>query len=272
MSRDWFDPLGLRPRRLDPISIFADAVRGEGVARQSAERIATLMARGLVGRRIEIERTPAVAATVERIDEVTPATALAALPTPRGEVPVWRRFRGRLVGVTIGDHRIGSVHVDASDVRLLAAGGRLRATRVELASSTEVREIDRWFAALTGNVRLRLHRGRVELSDRRLVRWAWVEVDVVAFGGRVRVTPRVLWLGNRAVPLPARLRRPIEREVGWLPRELEVTEVRLEGDRLLATGHVEGIGAPVDLPRLLAEIGSGNARTVLRIASGGSVG
>ena len=269
MSPDWFDPLGLRGSRLDPFTLFGNALRGEGLAQQSAEALAKTMAQRLVGRRVEIDRAPPIAATVDRVDEVTPATALAALPTRIGEVPMWRLVRGRLRDVSVGSRRLDAIELTVVGVRIVGASAqRLRLGRVDFNATVSPDEVTRWAADVDGNHVVRVHEGRLEATHRRMERWAWVEVRVTAAAQTVVVTPIAVRLLGRSLPLPRRLGRPVLRPAPWLPAELVVDEVRVTDVVVGVRGGLDDVLVPVDVTRVLEDLGSERGRSALRIVMG----
>jgi hypothetical protein len=119
MSPDWFDPLGSRGSKLDPFTFFADALKGEGVTGQSADLMATTLAKQLVGRRIEIDHEPPISATIERIDEVRPPPMIAATAVIGREVPMWESVAGQLADVHVGEWRIRSIDLQARSLSLV---------------------------------------------------------------------------------------------------------------------------------------------------------
>jgi hypothetical protein len=249
--------------------MFADALKGEGIPQQSAEMMATAIARRLVGRRVEIDRNPPISATVERIDEVTPATGLAAISTSRGEVPMWQRVRGRIIHASVGERTLEAVDLTVTSVRMVgAASQRLRVGRVEFDATVAVAEMERWATEFDGNHVVRVHEGRIEATDRRIARWAWVEVTVAAAEQTIVVTPVALRILGRDVPLLSRLRRPVERPVPWLPAELVVDEVHVIDEAIGVRGGLDDVLVPVDVSRFLTEVGSEGTRSVLKIVTG----
>lgn len=269
MSPDWFDPFGLRGSRLDPFTMFADALKGEGLAQQSAEVMATTITRRLVGRRVEIKGDPPISATVDRIHEAVPATALAAMPTISGEVPMWKRIRGRIRDVRVGGRTLSSVDLTVSGVWLLGATAQgLRVDHVEFNATVTPDEIERWAAEIDGARVVRLQEGRLEVSHRRVARWAWLEVSVTAAKQMIVVTPIALRIAGRTVPILGRLRRPVERDAKWLPAELVVNEVRVTDQAVGVSGELGRVEISVDVARLFAELGAQGTKSVLRIVVG----
>jgi hypothetical protein len=269
VSPDWFDPLGLRGSRLDPFTMFADALKGEGLAQQSAEVMATTITRRLVGRRVEIKGDPPISATVDRIHEAVPATALAAMPTISGEVPMWKRVRGRIRDVSIGGRTLSSVDLTVSGVSLLGPTAQgLRVEHLEFNATVTPEEIERWAADIDGTRVVRSSEGRLEVSDRRVARWAWLEVSVTAADRTIVVTPITLRILGRPVPILGRFRRPVERDAQWLPAELVVDEVRVTDQVVGVSGELGQVSISVDVARLFAELGSQGTRSVLRIVVG----
>ncbi len=269
MSPVWFDPLGLRGSKLDPFTMFADALRGEGLAQQSVDAMAATVVRRLVGRRIEIDRDPPVSATVDRIHEATPATARAAIPTTFGEVPMWQRLRARIRDVSIGDKTLRSVEMTVTGVRLIGATSqRLGVEHVEFNATIAPEEAERWAAEIEGSHVVRVRDGRLEATDRRVARWAWLEVAVTAADRVVVVTPVALRILGRAVPMPSRLRRPLARPVPWLPGDLVIREVRVTGPAIGVRGELGDVRVPVDVARVMTELGALGTKSVLRIVLG----
>jgi hypothetical protein len=269
VSPDWFDPLGLRGSKLDPFTMFADALKGEGLAQQSVEAMAATVVRRIVGRRVEIERDPPVSATVERIHEATLPTARASIPSTFGEVPMWQQLRGRIRDVTIGDRTLQAVEMTVTGVRLAGTTAqRLSVERVEFNATIEPGEAERWAAEIEGTHVVRVRDGRLEATDRRVARWAWLEVAVTAAGGVVVVTPIALRILGRIMPMPNRLRRSVERRAPWLPADLVVREVRVTGPAIGVRGELENVRIPVDVTRVLTEIGALGTKSVLRIVLG----
>jgi DUF2993 family protein len=269
VSPDWFDPLGLRGSRLDPFAMFAAALRGEGLAQQSAEVMATTIIRRMVGRRVEINCDPPISATVDRIDEAVPATALAAMPTLGGEVPMWKLVRGRIRDVRVGGRALSSVDLTATGVWLLGATAqRLRVDHLDFNATVSPDEMERWAGDIDGGHLVRLREGRLEVSDRRVARWAWLEVSVTAAEQTVVVTPIALRILGRNVPMLGRLRRPVERDAPWLPAELIVNDVRVTDQVVGVRGELAEVAVSVDVPRLFTELGAQGSKSVLRIVVG----
>ena len=267
---DWLDPLGLRGSRLDPFKMFTDALKGEGLAQQSAERIATGVAQGLVGRRVEVDHDPPVSFTVDAVHELAPATALAAVPSTDGVIPMWQRFRARLSDVAVGDARIESVEIDAVGLRLVGTGARrMQIGRVDAVGIVTAEKLGGWLEQLDLPYVVRLADGRLEVADRRFQRWVGVSIDITAAAQEVTVqTGEVRLLGRRFLP-PSWLRRTERRPAPWLPIGAEI--VRLEAtddDRLEFVAAIEEVEVPVDISKLLVDLGAGGTRSVLRIVTG----
>lgn len=266
MSPDWWDPLGLRGRRLDPFTLFSDALRGEGIAQQATERLATGMARQLVGRRLAVESEPPIGAHIMQVDEVTPAIALAAMPSASGAVPVWRRVRGVVHDVTYGPHRFSEIGLSASSIVLRGPARSLLAIeQVDFVARVDAAQVQTWVAQLGGDQQVRLDRGRVEVSDRRVSKWGWIEVDLALVDGVVSIEPRQLDVRGRRLGLPARAKRPIRRDIEGLPDGLTVARVIAVDGVLEVTGSLTDLVLPVDVARLLSDLGSEGTRSALRV-------
>ncbi|MFT5202921.1 MAG: hypothetical protein ACI9C1_002318 [Candidatus Aldehydirespiratoraceae bacterium] len=269
MSPDWFDPLGLRGSKLDPFAFFAGALRGEGVAGQSADLMASTLAKQLVGRRIEIDYEPPISATVERVDEVRPPSMRSATAVIGREVPMWESVAGRLADVHIGKWRIRSIDLQARSLVLVgAAAQRMRVGQVEAQAEIDAEALQTWAGALEGEYRVRVNEGRLEVGDRRAPGWLWLEVSVTAGDRHLAVTPLALRAFGRTVPLLRRFRRPVVRPIKWLPVDMEITAVRVEGDSVQVDGRLRNAIVPVDIAKALTDLGSESTRSVLRIVLG----
>ncbi|MEQ8840786.1 MAG: hypothetical protein RIB98_07380 [Acidimicrobiales bacterium] len=270
MSRDWFDPLGIRGSRLDPFTLFTNALRGQGPAGQSAEVIATTMARRLVGRTVSVDAGVKITATVAGVDEARPPAPLAAVPTGAVEVPMWERVRVRLQRIELGEWRLARATLDVHDIRLVGAAAKaIRIGGADFTATVKPGEVVRWAEAIAGERRVRVREGMLEVSDRRLERWVWVTVAVTARDQTVVVRPRHLTAFGRTVPLPPRWQRDVVRPAPWLPTEVQIIGIESDGDDLVATGRVTATDVPVDMTKLLVDLGTESTRSVLRIAIGG---
>jgi hypothetical protein len=269
VSRDWFDPFGIRGSRLDPFVIFTNALTGQGPAGQSAEFLATTIARRVVGRTVQIDGTMTIVATIEAVDEARPPAPIAALPTGIAEVPMWERVRIRLQSIRLGDWHVEHAALDASDIRLVGVTSQsMKVGATEFVAKVRSEEVVRWAGAVSGDHRVRVHDGRLEVTDRRLERWLWIEVGVHAVDQTIVVTPRTVRALGRAVPLPLWLRRAIERPAEWLPAAVRVERSEVvEGD-VVVHGSLSTSVVPVDMARLLADLGAEGTMTALRIATG----
>jgi hypothetical protein len=255
MSPDWFDPLGLRGSKLDPFAFFVGALKGEGITGQSADLMATTLAKQLVGRRIEIDYEPLISATVERIDEVRPPPMSAATAVIGREVPMWESVAGRLADVRVGEWRIRSIDVQARSIVLLGATAqRMRVGRVEAQAEIDPEELQAWAGTIEGEYRVWVCEGRLEASDRRAPEWLRLEISVTAGDGHLAVTPLALRAFGRTVPLMRRFRRPVVRPIKWLPAGLEITAVRVEGDSVQLDGRLRNVIVPVDITKALTDL------------------
>jgi len=269
VSPDWFDPLGLRGSKLDPFTMFRDALRGEGLAHQSAERMATNIAQRLVGRKIRVEGDLEISATVDAVEEVRPPTAVDVFPTGVAEAPMWSRVRGRLRDVTVGDWQATEVALTADDLVLVGAtADRLRVGHVDFVATVESAEVERWAAEIDGDHRLRISENRIEVTDRRLERWVWLEVSVSAADRTITVEPRQLRLFGRPIPMVSWLKRAITRPAPWMPANVSIESVSVEGDQAILAGSVGTTLVPVDVAKVLTDLGTEGTMSVLRIVTG----
>jgi len=270
VSRDWFDPFGIRGSKLDPFVMFTNALRGQGPAGQSAEIIATTIAKRIEGRTVQVDAGLKITATVHAVDEARPPAPLASLPTGSVEIPMWERVRVRLRDIELGEWRIDRVSLDARDLRLIGATSQsVRVGGVDFVATIRPEEVIQWAAAVDGEHRVRVSEGRIEVSDRRLERWAWLEVAVVARDRTILVSPVALRVFDRPLPLLRWLRRTIERDAPWLPFALRVESVSVtESGEVNAVGTVSKSQVPVDVAKLLSDLGTESTKSVLRIVAG----
>ena len=269
MSRDWFDPFGIRGSRLDPFVMFTNALTGRGPAGQSMEMLSTTIVRRIVGREIRIDAGVKVVATIEAVDEARPPAPLAALPTGAIEVPMWERVRIRLCDISLNDWLIEHASLDARDVRLVGASSRrMRIGQTDFVATVRAAEVVRWAAELESDHRLRVADGHLAVTDRRLERWLWLEVEVAARDQTIVVTPVALRASGRALPLPAWLRRPVERAAPWLPAAVRVESAEVGDGVVVVRGVVSTSEVPVDMARLLSDLGTESTKSVLRIVTG----
>ena len=227
------------------------------------------MAQSLVGRRVEVDQDPPLSATVDAVQELTPATDLVAMAMPDGRIPMWSRFRLTLVDVSLGGGEVAGIDLDAVDLSLTAAvGGRLRVARVDAVGRLTQPQLDGWVDQLALPYVVRLRDGRLEVSDRRIERWLAVAISVTAADQQVRVETGMIRLFGRWYRAPEVLRRIVERSVAWLPRGARISEVVVEGEELHVVAAMEGAQLPVDVARIITDLGTGSRRSVLRIVTG----
>lgn len=269
MSFDWLDPLGLRGSRLDPFTHLADALLGRGITADSAARMSTAIARRLEGRRVEVGSRPPVSATVERLHDVRPPAGLGALPTDAAELPLFASVAGRVRDVEIGDVRLDRIDLTVQRVRVGPAGDRLRVGAVDYeARATAAAVFDRIASADGSAPRFRVDRGRLEASRGILARWVWVECAVSAADGRIVVEPVTVRVRGRPIPVPAVLLRPIVRPAPRLPAAVIVDSVDVVDADIVVRGRVREVVLPVDVTRVLADLGTQTTRSALRVVFG----
>ena len=258
MSRDWFDPFGIRGSRLDPFA-------------QSARQAAKTFAQALSGHQVRVEREPAVVMTVEEVHELELADAfdafgaVPALGVP--EVPLWRRFRARLAPVRIGDRELDRVEVEMVDIRMVGpVGPRLRVARVEASARLTREQLGAWVAELDVPWRLGLVEGRLEVTAARVARWVGVELRARASAGTLILEPGGVRVLGRRFALPGFLRRAVVRPAPWLPEHVEIHGIEVVGDELEVRGATTALEWPVDMATVLTELTATSTKTVLRIS------
>ena len=269
MSRDWFDPFGIRGSRLDPFLAVTDALKGQGIAGQSAGFLSTTIARRIVGRTVHVDAGVKITATIEAVDEARPPAPRAAIPTGTVEVPMWERVQVRLRAISVGEWRVERASIDARGICLVGVNAQgVRVAATEFSATVRSDEVVRWAGEVKGDHRVRVDSGRLEVTDRRLQRWIWVEVDLVAHEKKLFVSPMSLRAFGRAVPLPGWLRQTVQRPAVWLPAALRVERVEVGDDIVVVMGAIENSVVPVDVPRVIADLGTDGTMSALRIVTG----
>jgi hypothetical protein len=249
--------------------MFMDMMKGEGIAAQSAEKMATTFARRLEGRSIHIAGEIDIHATVDAVDEVRPPAPLAAIPTGVPEVPMWTRVRGRLREVSVGGWHVDSVSVVASDLVLVGtAADRLRVGEVGFVATIAAPEVVRWAEAIDGDHCVRVADGRIEVSDRRVARWIWLEVAVTVENRVISIEPVQLRALGRPIPMPRRFRRIVTRPATWIPGNVTVESAAVVSERVEVVGAVGETLVPVDVTKVLTDLGAEGTMSVLRIVTG----
>lgn len=269
MSRDWFDPFGLRGSKLDPFTYLTDALMGKGIAANSAARMSTALAKQLEGRRLDIASQPPVSLTVARLDEVRPPAGVGAVPTSVTEVPMFTAVSGELEDVRIGDVRLDRIHIDARSIQMGTGGDRVRVGGADYEARLGTAEVLAQIAAYDADApMIRFANGRIEGSEGVFARWFWMELSVRAADKQVVVEPVALRFRGRPVPVPRRLLQRIERDAPQLPVPITVDSVTLDGDDVVVRGTVREVVIPVDMTRLITDLGTQRTREVLRVMVG----
>ncbi|MDW3217772.1 MAG: LmeA family phospholipid-binding protein [Acidimicrobiales bacterium] len=269
MSRDWFDPFGLRGSKLDPFTYLTDALMGKGLAANSAARMSTTVAKQLEGRRLDIASQPPVSLTVARLDEVRPPAGVGAVPTSVLEVPMFTAVSGELEDVHIGDVRLERIHLAARSIQMATSGDRVRVGGADYEARVTGDEVLAQIAAHAADApMIRFDHGRIEASEGVFARWFWMELSIRAADERVVVEPVALRFRGRPVPVPRRLLQRIERDLPGLPAPLTVDSVTLDGDDVIVQGTVREVVIPVDMTRLITDLGTKRTREVLRVMVG----
>lgn len=263
------DPLGIRGTRLDPFTHLTNALLGKGIAAESAARMSTALARQLEGRELHVAADPPVRATVERLDDVRPPAGVGALPTSAAEMPMFTAVKGRVRDVAIGEIRLDRIDLEARGIRLGAAGDRLRVDGVDYEARITTESLHAQVAALVPDApQLRFDNGRLEGSDGWFARWFWMEFTVRAEDKRVVVEPVAVRFRGRPLPAPKRIMQPIVRPEPRLPAPLTVEGVSVDGDDIVMAGSVAALVIPVDVTRLLTDLGTQTTRSALNVMIG----
>lgn len=269
MSREWFDPFGIRGSKLDPMTHLANALAGRGLAATSAARMSTTVARQLEGRRLEIASDPPIAATVSRLDEVRPPAGVGAVPTSVTELPMFAAISGQVRNVRIGDLRFDVIQIDARDLRVGATGDRLRLGGADYEARVGTDDVLAQLGALLDDPPLvRFDNGRIEGSEGVLARWFWMEVRVRAADKRVTIEPVAVRFLGRPIPVPRQLMRTVHEDLPALPAPLTVDDAQVAGDELVVRGTVREVVIPVNVARLMTDLGTQTTRSALKVMIG----
>ncbi len=242
---DWLDPFGFRGM---------------------ADRLFTSAARTLVGRRVEVQTPTPMAATIARVHEAAPAVSVGS--ALKAQVALWRRLDLVFERLDVDSRPLHRMRVIAADVRVIEAlPQRLGAARLEVEIEARPEHIDVWAEAMAINAKVRIADGQILVrrphssGPGELVLEPWVR------GREIGADAVSLLVRGRNVRLPRRLRRSYQRELTWLPERTELTGVELPagegGLRLLAT--IDRFEVPVDVPRLMADLGSKGTRLAVKM-------
>lgn len=265
---DWIDPLGIRGTRWDPTVIMRDLAKGTADTLPMVDVFGRLLRR-LEGRRIEIEREPAVTLVVGEITDAVPANEVVM--SARGTaVPIWRRVSLGVHSIDVGGLGAERADVTAVDVRFVDTGTQ----HLRVASlSARVLLTDVQFGELVADFDLP---AEVEVSGTRLVvrpRWSGgrVAVDVTPSvrDGALHLRPESVRVLRWTVPAPSRLPMTLEFPLRNMPREVSVTDVATTDDgQVEATVGMAAVELPVDLRQVVSDLGAESARVAVKLLSG----
>ncbi len=263
---DWFDPLGIRGSILDPLAALNEAAKVVAPVTQPFAWMMTAAARRLHGRRVRIESTPQIKARVARIDEISPATAIS-VPGLSDSIALWRRAVFSVDQVWIERNPIDRVDVVASDIRVRDSSARqVLISGVKLVATLTAESVASWMNSLGIDGVPDFDSGNIEIHPVSRLRWLRVaaEPSILPRGAEVRALS--VAVGPLSLPIPKWLLRTRTVSFPHLPEELALTGLSMsDGQVMKVMLEGKGIDIPVDMPRLMAEIGVEGTMSVVDI-------
>lgn len=244
---DWFDPLG--------VGRMADA-------------LATTAARTLQGRRVDVPSVK-LSARVAKVHRAAPSRDIGAVLG--GRLGLWRRLDLTFEPVTFDERTIDTVRVEARDIRAIdALPQRVEARELKVRAELGSDAAKEWIAALAPvEADVRIDDGRLLATLPGLGRFGDAVLEPTAEGRTVGVDVRRARLGGREVALPKKLHRRYERELEWLPEGTRVTELVGSGDGVEIAVELDRYVVELDVPRLLADLGSRQTGAAIEVLLGG---
>lgn len=245
---DWFDPLGMR---------------------RVADAMSTGAAQVLVGRAVRLDRRE-IEAQITAVHEAAPANALSTMLTT--QIGLWRRLDVTFGEITVDDHSISRVRVDAHDIRAIeAVPQRVQARDLAVEVELTPAEVSAWLASVAPpEVTVRVHERRVLARFPGLARFGEVELEPRWAGRTVAIDVHQAWVRGRRIGLPERFRRSDERELEWLPPTTAISAVTFDDEGgAVVEGSISDYVVELDVPRLLAGLTSRGTAGVIDVLLGG---
>jgi hypothetical protein len=245
----WWDPLGLS-RIAD--SVFAAA------------------GQVLVGQTVELPVAGGVSGLIGAVHELSPFDdpGKAILS---GQAGLWRRVDVTFDDVVAGGRPIAIVHMTASDVRILeAVPQRLGAQLVEVEIGLTADQVVAWAESVAPQTPVTVVNGELLAPLPGIGRWGDAVLEPWVDGRSAGVSVTQARLRGRLVSVPERFHRRYERELDWLPEGATLTSVSHDAEGTLAlTAQVEQFSAPVDIPKLLADMATRTSTIAVQLMADG---
>lgn len=263
---NWFDPLGIRGSILDPLAPFSEAAKMVTPGAQPFTWMMTTAARRLQGRRVSVKTATSIEARVARIVEVVPATEIP-VPVLSESIGLWQRAEFSVDQVTVGGKPIDRVDVVATDIRIKDSTARqMKISRVNLLATLTTDSLDVWLEDLGVNENFDFDSGNISVRLVAGVSWLAVVAKPKLRPRGVEARAVALKVGPVSIPVPNWLSKTRSVDLQHLPMGFELKDMQVTADRqLVVTLEGTGIDFPINLPRLMAEIGVDGTMSVVNI-------
>ena len=228
------------------------------------DALSTLAATPLVGRRLVVDRGR-FAGRVAVVREVFPHAGIDAVSSHG--FGIWRRVDVDLDEVQLDGRRIESLGMRADDVTLSAGGRqRLRVGHLDVTARIAGDEVAAWSMALPSGIPAWIEDGTLLARPRwQGLRGVVVELEPFVDGRSIGVRVERGRIAGRVVSLPRRLRRVLRSDPGLLPHGSTLTSIGITDGQIEVAGSLAGHEIALDLPRLVADLGSRRGDTVIRV-------
>ncbi len=220
-----------------------------------ADRVFAAAGQILVGQTVELPVAGGVTGRIGAVHELSPVDDPSRAMLS-GQAGLWRR-----VDITFGDvvaagRPISNVRVNAADVRILeAVPQRLGAQAVDVVVGLTAEEVMAWATSIAPETPVTVVDGELLAPLPGFGKWGDAILEPWADDRTVGVFITSAKLRGRTVSIPTRFHRRYERELDWLPDRttLDSVEIGPTGELTLAA-HIDRFDAPVDVPKLLADM------------------
>lgn len=245
----WWDPLGLS---------------------RIADRVFAAAGQVLVGQAVELPVAGGVTGLIGAVHELSPVDDPGKAMLS-GQAGLWRRVDVTFDDVRAAGRPIASVHLTASDVRIVeAVPQRLGAQLVEIEVGLTSDQIVVWAESVAPETPVTVVDGELLAPLPGIGRWGDAVLDPWVDGRTAGVSVTHARLRGRLISVPDRFHRSYSRELDWLPEGATLTSVNIEADGSLGlTAQIERFSAPVDVPKLLADMATHTSTIAVQLLTDG---
>ncbi len=246
--------------------MLGDAARVVAPTGESFAWMMTVVARRLEGRRIEICREPLIEARVAKIREVVPATAIP-VPGVSDSIALWERAVFSVDSVAVGGGAVERVDVVATDIRIADSSAQLiSVAHVDFLVTVNSDDLAYWMNELGVDAEFDMGTCTAEVRPATHARWLRVVVEPTLRGRRVEIRTAAAKIGRLTIPLPGGLIKVRSWELRELPDGVEMTGMHpVDGRHLEVRLKGRALELPVDIPRIITDVGVEGTMSVVRI-------